>query len=227
MGYFNTRENILELNDRFYGSLSLGKKQMLADTRENVLVANDFYKTLSRASEEMFLQIWNERKKYDEKLHRESVLSQVSGGVAGIAGGTVVGKNVAALLIAALAPRAAIATIMSVTTIGGLVVIGTILGASTIEKIVKSVYEPRAGAHMENVAQKCMEQFKIEVKNAKGTMLEQVSSQITEIFNNELALVDGCFAEFRMSVNIDERNLPVIERNLEETEGLLRKIDAL
>ena len=58
-------------------------------------------------------------------------------------------------------------------------------------------------------------------------MIEQITAQITEIFENELAAVDGCFAEFRMSVNIDERKIPLLEQRLLEAEDLLMKIDSI
>ena len=47
-----------------------------------------------------------------------------------------------------------------------------------------------------------------------------------DIFSQELASADGYFTEFRMSVNIDERRLPLIETKLEETYRLLKAIEA-
>lgn len=57
VGYFNTRENILELNDRFYGSLSRSRGQVAAETKEAVVSATELYRTLSDASETLFMQI--------------------------------------------------------------------------------------------------------------------------------------------------------------------------
>lgn len=82
-GYFNTRENILVLNDKFYGSLSVSRRQMADETREMVVSTGELYRTLSDASETLFMQIWNERKKYDAGIRARRALSIVGGGTAG------------------------------------------------------------------------------------------------------------------------------------------------
>ena len=71
-----------------------------------------------------------------------------------------------------------------------------------------------------------MEQFRQEVGRIRVEMTEQVSRQVKDIFSQELASADGYFTEFRMSVNIDERRLPLIETKLEETYRLLKAIEA-
>lgn len=218
VGYFNTRENILELNDRFYGSLSKSQKQMVAETKKTIVSTSELYKTLSDASETLFLQIWREREKYDAKIRNRKILSGISGagtlgtagGFAGVALGNAVGS-----------------TLVSVVACVGLIGIGAIVGIVAVNSIAKTLYDPKAAGKMEEATQKCIEQFKEEVGHTRIRMVEQVSAQITEIFEKELASVDGCFADFRMSVNIDEKKIPVLEQKLLETEKILRQIDTI
>lgn len=218
VGYFNERESILALNDKFYGSLSVGRRQMVEETKENAVIVSQFYQTLTEASEELFLQIWEERKKHDEKLAVERTLSKVSGGVVGAAGSVLAIK---ALMAVGLKLGGAL-------LLGaGLVPISVIVGATTIYSIAKVLYEPRADRHMEEVTQNCIAQFKDEISKTKAAMTEQIALQIRDIFAGELATVDRLFAEFRMSVNIDERKLPLLDVQLNDIEKLLQIIDSL
>ena len=75
VGYFNTRENIMELNDRFYGSLSKSRQSMVTETKESIVTTGELYRTLSDASETLFLQIWNERKKYDASIRNSKEIA--------------------------------------------------------------------------------------------------------------------------------------------------------
>lgn len=235
-GYFNTRENILALNDKFYGSLSSSRRQMSDETREMVVSTGELYRTLRDASETLFMQIWNERKKYDASIRKRKVLSIAGGGTVGaglgVAGGAAVGSAVTSGIIGAGGAGAASAAVgtLAGTLIGGIAVvalvgIGVIVGAALVNSIAKRLYDPKAADRMEENTRKCIEQFKGEVDHTRVEMLEQVTKQITTIFENELASVDNCFTEFRMSVNIDERKIPLLEQKMQEAEELLLKIE--
>jgi len=241
VGYFNTRENILELNDRFYGSLSKSRKQMVAETKETVVSTSELYRTLSDASETLFLQIWNERKKYDAKIRNRKILSTLGGGslvgTAGAVGGVALGGTVSSAvsgmvgLAASSGVASAIGGIAGVLVGGiavvGLVGIGVIVGAVVVNSIAKTLYDPKAAGKMEEATQKCIGQFQAEVDHTRSKMIEQISTQITEIFEKELAAVDGCFTDFRISVNIDEKKIPVLEQKLTETQRLLMDINSI
>lgn len=226
VGYFNTRENILELNDRFYGTLSRSKHQMVAETREVIVGTGELYRTLCDASEDLFLQVWSAREEYDAALRKRRALAVLggggAGGVPGVIGGVAVGKAVAAGAMAGIGVAKGI--FYGIAAGGGLVIIGIIVGAALVNSIAKLLYDPKAAGKMEETTQKCIEQFKAEVEHTRKIMLEQITAQITEIFEKELASVDSCFTEFRMSVNIDERKLPILEQKLLETEKLLQYI---
>ncbi len=225
VGYFNTRENILELNDRFYGSMSKSRTQMVAETKETVISAGELYKTLSDASEEMFLKIWDARNEYDKRIRKRKALSELGGGSGGAALGVTGG--VALGLGTAMATTKALGIILGMFAGVGLVGIGVIVGAALVNSIAKNLYDPKAAEKMEEVTQKCIEQFIAEVDCTRTKMIEQVTEQITSIFEKELVSMDGCFAEFRMSVNIDEKKLPLLEQKLRETEALLEVINNL
>ena len=257
-GYFNKRENILALNDKFYGTLSQSRRQMSDETREMVVSTGELYRTLSDASETLFMQIWNERKKYDASIRMHKALSNIGGGTLGGAagagiglaglhlltgGGAVAASSAAAAGGTALAAGSGTAAVggtalaagttsaavagASVFAIAGLVVIGVIAGAVLFRYISKSFFDPKSADKMEENTRKCIEQFKKEVDHTRIEMIEQVTGQITTIFENELANVDNCFTEFRMSVNIDERKIPLLEQRMQEAENLLLKIETI
>ena len=104
--------------------------------------------------------------------------------------------------------------------------VGGFLGAVAIKKIADTLYAPQSANRMEKAVKQCVEQFRQEVGRIRIEMTEQVSRQVKDIFSQELASADGYFTEFRMSVNIDERRLPLIETKLEETYRLLKAIEA-
>lgn len=215
-GYFNERENILALNDHFYGSLSQSRRQIVAETRETSLTAGQFYQTLSDASIELFLQIWKEREKYDRKIAMRETLSVITGG----GGGAVPG--VAYLASAVNAVKA----VGLVTILGGaaLVVIGALVGALLINEIAKRIYDPMAADKMEKNVQECIRMFHDEVGKTKEAMIGQVTGQITELFENELANIDSCFTDFRISVNVEAEKIPVLEEKARTVGTLMEQI---
>ncbi|MCM1497349.1 MAG: GTPase domain-containing protein [Clostridium sp.] len=215
VGYFNQRENILALNDRFYGSMSKSHKEMIAGTRETSLAAGEFYKTLSEASDDLFLQIWQEREKYDKSIRNRKTYSDVGGGAVG----GLIGRLIAA--------RVLDSGILAVLGTAGLVGVGVILGAAKINKIAKTLYDPKAAAKMEKAAEESIQMFRNEVENTRKVMAERVMEQITSIFQKEVQNADECFTEFRMSVNIEERKLPFLEEILKTSMETMEEIKAL
>lgn len=224
-GYFNTRENILSLNDKFYGTLSNSRRQMSDETREMVVSTGELYRTLSEASETLFMQIWRECKKYDDGIRKRKILSIAGGATTGaglgLAGGLAFGSAAGAALGSLTGILAG--GIASIALVG----IGVIAGAALVSSMAKRLYDPKAADRMEEATLKCIEQFKEEVDYTRREMIEQVTRQITSIFENELSTVDSCFTEFRMSVNIDERKIPLLEQRMQEAEYLLMKIESI
>lgn len=108
-----------------------------------------------------------------------------------------------------------------------LIAVACIAGAVAVWKIAKPLFESWNDDQMEETKQKCIAQFKEEVDKTRSVMIEQIASQIREIFKNELTTIDLSFSEFRMSVNIDERKIPLLEAQLQETAKLLEAIGRL
>lgn len=235
VGYFNERENILDLNDRFYGSMSKSRRQIVAETKETALTAGEFYQTLSDASENLFLQIWKEREKYDKKIAMRKSLSIITGGGAGAAAGAlgahalaaIVGSSVTSALgsgTAAAGLAAAGSGLVGTVAMAGLIGIGVIVGAVVINAIAKKMFDPKAAAKMEKNTQECIEQFKGEVDKTRKAMIEQVTGQIMELFEKELNAVDGCFTDFRISVNVESEKIPMLQEKIEKADALAERI---
>ena len=73
---------------------------------------------------------------------------------------------------------------------------------------------------MEKNTLECIQQFQEEVSRIRKVMVKQVTDQVIDLFDRELALVDGCFTDFRISVNVEGENLPLLQRKLEKIERL-------
>ena len=58
-------------------------------------------------------------------------------------------------------------------------------------------------------------------------MLADILKTIDEIFNRELTLVDKSFSEYRMSVNIDGKNIPVLEQRMEKIQSMLIQLEEI
>lgn len=230
-GYFNERENILALNDHFYGSLSQSRRQIVAETRETSLTAGQFYQTLSDASMELFLGIWKEREKYDKKIAMRETLSIITGGgtgtATGVTGGIAVGKAVKDTLIAAKAVSEVAcgkALVAGILTGSAFVLIGVIVEIAIISYIAKKIFDPMAAEKMEKNVQECIEMFHEEVCKTREIMIGQVTKQITDLFENELANIDNCFTDFRISVNVEAERIPVLEEKVRTAGTLMRQI---
>ncbi len=231
VGYFNTRENILALNDKFYGSLSTGRKQMVNETREVIVSTGELYRTLSDASETLFMQIWEARKKYEASVSNVKNIAQTAGAGLGAVGGVgAVTAIFAKQVTKEVAKKTLGATVKAVFVAHPIIMIGAtltvaIIGGVALKHGAKNFFDPRMKDRLEETTRKCIEEFKAEVNQTRIRMIDQITAQITEIFEKELASVDGCFAEFRMGVNIDERKIPILEQRLLAVEDLLTKID--
>ena len=219
-GYFRKRENLIKLEDRFYGTMAEGKKNALEKTERKLVATQNYYTSLFDASEELFMKIWNARDAYDRKVE---IIS--AGGVAiGGAGGLVTSLILAG---SGMAESSAIAA--AVTSIGTILwpVVGALIGAIIIKKIAKKIAQASAGADLEKATQEAIKEFKEEISKTRSEMVADILKTIDEIFNRELALVDKSFSEYRMSVNIDGKNIPVLEQRMEKIQSMLVQLEKL
>ena len=228
IGYFNKRENILKLNNEFYGSLSKSRKEIVTNTKETVMLSGEFYKTLSDASEELFLKIWNEREKFDNGKELRKTLSMAGGGGGATAlllnstsSGSALATGIAKALLTTTKPLALGFASVSI------VVVGVIISAVVINRIAKAIFDPKMANKMDEACQKCIEDFKIEVANTRHAMTEQITGQVKELFERELNSIDGYFTEFRISVNVDGEKIPRLEKGMEKITQMIEVINAL
>lgn len=206
VGYFNKREEILRLEDKFYGSMSQSRRKLVDETRNVSIEVIDFYKTLTEASEELFLQIWHAREEYERSINIGDSTSKT--------GGLLLGTGLGIVL------KLFVISKLSVP----LIAVIAIVGFETIHRMAATLYEPWAANKMEEATKRSITEFKQEVECIRKKIIEQITEQITELFSKELKFADSYFTEFRMSVNIDEQKLPELEYKLEKAENLLNQI---
>lgn len=210
-GYFRKRESLLKLEDKFYGSLAVTKNDLIEKTSYTIENTKDYYKTLIEASQELFMQIWNAREEYDQKVHKQKVAGGFIGGVGGLAIGSA---SVAALHITGAA-------------VAGAVVIPILLTTFAATQIAKKIFAAKNEEEMEIKVKEAIEEFKGEVSNTKEKMVSEILEAIDGIFRRELSTADKSFLDFRMSVNIDSRNIPVLEERMSTIYALLGRIEEI
>lgn len=77
---------------------------------------------------------------------------------------------------------------------------------------------------MEKNVQECIQQFQDEVNHTRELMIGQVTGQVANLFESELAKIDGCFTDFRISVNVESQKIPMLEQKSETIDKLMRQI---
>lgn len=199
------RPELLELEDRFYGSLAKSKKEITVQTRDVVVQTSGYYHTLYDASEKLFLKIWRERDKLDRRKKIGENLGIGAGGVAGLYAGS------------------AIAGVLGAGTFGaGILGFALMLvGVAKVGAMAKKLADAMASPHMEKEVNRCIQEFRQEVSQIRENMTDQVLSEVRRLFDGELDRVDKSFLEFRVCTNIDSRRLPDLSGKLEQIDGLL------
>lgn len=214
-GFFRKRQNLLDAEDQFYGSLAKSKKEMLYESDTMMADLSQFYEKLAGASEKLFMDVWKARGEYDAAIQKKSKKGMITGGAVG-AGLGGIGTAIAAVLTEA---AGAVLVLWPV--------IGAIIGAVVISKIAKKMAKAGAANDMWAVYDECVAEFKQEVAQIKEEMTEQVMQTVTEIFDREVRSMDNSFKDFRMAVNIDSRNIPLLESKLQTVQDLMEQIGQL
>lgn len=210
-GFFRKRQNLLDAEDQFYGSLAKSKKEMLYESDTMMADLSRFYEKLAGASEKLFMDVWKARGEYDAAIQEKSKKGMITGGVVG---------GVGAAIAAVLAEAAGAVLVLWP-------VVGAIIGAVVISKIAKKMAKAGAANDMWAVYDECVAEFKQEVAQIKEEMTEQVMQTVTEIFDREVRSMDNSFKDFRMAVNIDSRNIPLLESKLQTVQDLMEQIGQL
>ena len=208
---------MLELEDKFYGSMAESKRYMSANAAESIKMTQDYYNTLTNASSELFMKIWNARSEYDKKVANVQMIGGAAGAVAG--GGAMV-----------LLPHLAGIALTGAGAAAGAVlwpVVGMLVGGLVIAKIAKNIASANSMPELEKKVQQSIEEFKLEVAKTKSEMTGEILGTVEAMFKRELDTADRTFLDFRMSVNIEGRNIPLLEDRIEKVYGYLQKIEEL
>ena len=249
-GFFRKRENLIGLENRFYGSLAESKRGMIQKTETTMRTTSSFYQTLSEASEELFYKVWAAREKYDRDVTIGTAAGAVIGAGAGIGIGfaganlavgatgaaaataagtlsTVVAAGAGAATVETAAAAAATAAETAAAVAGSSFlwpVIGCLIGAVVIAIIAHRLAKACSGKNMMKAVDDCICDFKKEVAQIKEQMFKEVMEVIDNIFSREMELADKSFMEFRMSVNIDSQNIPVLEQKMAMVETMMDRV---
>lgn len=210
VGFFNKRDEILALEDKFYGSMVVSKKSMVAKVSSGIEVTRDYYHGLAGASAELFMELWKARGKHEQLVTNATTAGGVSGTAAGAAAGYMIAHFGLGLSSVGLWP-----------------VVGAIIGAVLIADMAKKIASANSLPELEKRAAEAVTEFKAEVDRTKVEMTAQILDTVDEMFCLELENVDRTFVDFRMSVNIDSKNIPVLEEKLNTIHGYMQRIKEL
>lgn len=216
-GYFRKRKSLIKLEDKFYGSLGENKDRMIENASRSVGTVREYYRSLTEASEESFIKIWQARNACDQKIERGEVAGAVTGGITG--GGVVMGAKA----FGVLKSGAAVATALTPKALLAAGVFAFV-GGIALKKAANKVFTAKGMEELEVRTREFINEFKMEVSNTKNVMTEQITTDVGELFLRELSKADKVFLDFRMSVNIDSRNIPVLEEKINKIQVLMEKM---
>lgn len=218
VGYFNKRELLIDLENKFYGSMAESKKGMISRVTNNMEVTRDYYYTLTDASTELFMKLWKARSDRDRTVAN----AKAAGGVIGTAAGVGSGLAIAHVLGSA--------AISGAVAAAGTVlwpVVGAIVGAVLIAKIAKSIASANTFSELEKRTAEAVAEFKEEIAKTRVGMTARILDTVEKMFQQEVESVDRSFSEFRMSVNIDSKNIPALEEKLHVIKENMSQIEEM
>lgn len=226
-GFFRERESMLTLEDKFYGTMAESKKNMVTRATTQLQETKTYYGKLSDASTELFMKLWAEREKYERKVDGAAKIGNVVGAGAGLVV-YLSGASVAGIATAASGTTAAAAAASAIAANGLLwPVIGAVVGAVAISTIAKKLASAKNMKEMELRTQEAINDFRLEVNRTKQEMTAQIMGTIDKIFKRELDDADKAFLDFRMSVNIEAKNIPLLEERMGKVNALMDKIEKI
>lgn len=228
-GYLRKRESLLALEDKFYGSMAESKKYMVQKTASSMDSSKDFYHTLSEASEELFMKIWEARGKRDRIVKNVKTAGGLMGAAAGAGAGAAIASAVGTAITLAFEGTELAALATTVATAGTIlwpVVVG-LISAAVIASIAKKIASANTLPQLERKVAEAIEEFKEEVERTKTEMTYQILDTVERMFRQEMESADRSFADFRISVNIDSKNVPLLEEKMQIVNDYMQQIEKL
>lgn len=196
------RKTYLGLEDRFYGSLQTGKQEIVQQTVEVAHSSQAEFSSLSQVTEEFYDKVKKENQRYDRMKQMSAMAGSVLSGGAAALGGYASGMATAGI-------------VSSMLPIMGMLVVGT-AGVYAGMKLFECLY----GGHFEKNMEKHIAEFSGKIEGIKENMISQVGEQMEQVFGQMLDNVDKAFLMFRTTTNIDGRNIPLLEDNMQSMEQL-------
>lgn len=210
LSYLENREFLLDAEDQFYGTLAESKKSVGKRTLEVVKVNREHYGTLMEVSSQYMDNMWASAEHHEKKINGFEATSKnlgtlisAGGAAAGLGIGKVIGLTGGMLF--------------------GSFGVGVVLGvaaAIVLYEAIKPYAESCFSDSLDKESTKHTEDFKRQVENIKQNMVSKLQQRITEMFSQEVDSMDKSFMEFRMSVNIDTKNIPVLSQEVEALKEL-------
>lgn len=237
-GYLRTRKSLIQLEDKFYGSMMESKKGMVQRAAHSAESTKDYYHTLADASTELFMKLWRARESRDRVVTNVTVAGGVTGAAAGVGAGLLINALTAGAAEATAGATAATAGVTAAgaagtaagATAGSLVfwpVVGFIVGTLLIAVIARKIAQANTLPEMEKRVAEAIAEFKEEVARIKEEMTGQILDTVDRMFQREVEVADKSFAEFRMSVNIDSRNIPLLEEKLQLIHSYMDQLEIM
>lgn len=241
-GYFRERESMLTFEDKFYGSLAKSRQYVTGKTQDSLQEVKHYYHSLSEASQELFFRLWSARERYDKKVSRAGKIGAAAGAIAGTGGVglamTAVGSAItgtagagaattgAAAVVSGVASSVSSAITAQFVTTAAVILwpVVAVAGAVAISKLAKKIASAKGMDEMKTCVREAVMEFRQDVAGTKKQMTAQIMDTIDEIFRREREAADKTFSDFRMSVNIDGKNIPLLEEKLERARVLMEKI---
>lgn len=227
-GYFRTRESLLSLEDKFYGTLAESKRSMVKGSTNHLAEAKEYYVSLTEASEELYTKMWNARETHDRNVKISSTIGGAIGSAVGTATTAMWATNgLIAGFMSSFGTTATAFMVISNPTMLIPIAAGTLLFGVGTHELVEKIITIKSNEKLDEKMQVYIEEFQTQVAAAKENMTEQILENIENIFIGELDTVDKSFADFRMSVNIDSKNIPMLEVQMEKVQDLLEQLNQI
>lgn len=199
--WLERRENILEENDMFFGTIAQSKSTIIKRTTHVTEQTHEDYLTLINASEELFDKVWAARRRYELQA---AVTSTVT-----TAASVATGMAVATMLNVSIAPVTAIVAGLVLASVG--FEAGKVLAEKLFDgKLIKNT-------------QKYIDEFKQKIVDIRDNMEQQVMKKLDELFETEFQSLDKNLLQFRTATNIDAKNIPLLESRLQDMEILMKQ----
>ncbi|MBT9777019.1 hypothetical protein GPL15_10955 [Clostridium sp. MCC353] len=193
----SNRPQILEMDDRFYGTLQEGKHNAVTRAIEVAESSNEGFSSLYSVTEELYKKVKREKDQYEHMKNTAGILGSAAGL---IKGGIITGG-------------------LSTVPILFTLVMGT-AGVYAAMQLFEYLYDGKAERNVE----KYVREFKDKVSGIEEQMITELGERLDLVFGRLLDGVDKTFMPFRTTTNIDSRNIPLLEEKLREAEYLYENL---